>query len=213
MLAALQDWFDRLLAPVPGLLLISAGMLMVGAAVLMPSWLEIRELAWKRDLMKVQSEKLAQQAGNYRDFDAALAADDPVLLERLAFYHLHLKPVGATPLVSPPRATNVSMRGGQRTAVPVWQAGVPTIEQMLHQPLPRPGVDTPVYQPIKTRLVQITTGPMRLIVILAGLVCLGAGLIAPNPRHPGHERHALEWAGSDFVPAVLEDDDFTPAAP
>ncbi|MCC7191953.1 MAG: hypothetical protein IT444_04130 [Phycisphaeraceae bacterium] len=213
MFAALTDWFDRLLAPVPGLLLISAGMLMVGAAVLMPSWLETRELTWKRELMKMQSEKLEQQANNYRDFNKALATDDPVLLERLAFYHLHLKPVGATPLVSQPRATNASIRGRQTTAVPVWQAKIPTIEQMLHQPLPQPGVNTPVYQPIKTRLVTLTTGPMRFVVILAGLACLGAGLIAPNPRKEIHKRHALELPNSDFVPAVLDDDDFSHAMP
>jgi hypothetical protein len=183
MLAAFQDRIDRLLAPLPGLLLIFAGMLMVGAAVLMPPWLESREMAWTLGLMHAQAEKLSEQAQGYREFNAALAADDPVLLERLAFYELRLKPAGSTPLVAQARVSTASLRPGRHApATPIAQAGSPTIDQMLHQPLPRPGVNTPRYQPIKTRLVRLTTGPMRFLVIAAGLLCLGAGLIAPNPR-------------------------------
>lgn len=171
MFDSTQRFLDRLLAPLPAHLFIISGMTLLGLAMVMPAWLESRELAWRVSLMKVQAERLSEQAKGYREFNDALAADDPVLLERLAFYHLRLKPAGSEPLMAAFPAST--------TARTPTAAATPSIEQMLHRPLPDPGNTTTPYQPPRTRLVLLTTGPMRMGVILAGALCLLAGLTSP----------------------------------
>src|SRR5688572_27063739 len=98
MLAALRNTVDRASAPLPGYLLIFSGMALLAMALMVPAWMESRELAWQVSLMELQAKRLADQENSYREFNTALAEDDPVLLERLAFYHLRLKPAGSTPL-------------------------------------------------------------------------------------------------------------------
>ena len=100
MWESIERFIDRVLAPVPAHLLIISGMLLLGMTVVMPAWMETRELGWQVALMKVQAQRLDEQEQSYRKFNDALAADDPVLLERLAYYHLHLKPAGSATLTA-----------------------------------------------------------------------------------------------------------------
>ncbi len=109
--------------------------------------------------MQIQARSLSDQDRAYRQFYQALSRRDPILLERLAFHHLRLKPAGAQNLMAVSSAHNPD-----------------TIESWLHEPLPRIGVELPALQPVQTRLVRITTGPMRLPLLGVGVLCLVAGL-------------------------------------
>lgn len=161
----------------PGWLLVLCGLAIVGAAVLIPAWLEVRQLTWQHDVMALQAGQLETQAQGYERFREALASDDPVLLERLAYVHLRLKPAGVTPLFA------TSSRRGQEASILDPSA---SIDAWLHTPLPQEGVDYRPYQPIQSRMVRLTTGLSRLVVLGAGLCFIAAGLAAtpmPDDRH------------------------------
>lgn len=189
--AVARAWSERAAtgsAGLPGWMLMLCGLAIVGAALLIPPWLEVRQLAWQKQVMELQATQLETQAHTYERFREALASDDPVLLERLAFVHLRVKPVGVEPLAVP------VLRGGG--------AGIlepsASIDAWLHTPLPREGVDYRPYQPIQSRLVRLTTGLSRLVLLGAGLCFVAAGLMAtpwPDDSHLRPElRHARRGA-------------------
>lgn len=176
---------ERVAAALPGWVLLVCGVAVAGAAVLVPSWLEVRQLRWQQEVMEMQARQLQQQASGYERFREALAADDPVLLERLAFVHLRVKPAGVSPLVVPVSqrggpGVGVLRRGADHGAMPELTLLDPSasIDAWLHTPMPREGVDYQAYQPIQSRLVRLTTGISRLVLLVAGLCFVAAGLWA-----------------------------------
>jgi len=76
-------------------LLMVAGMAMISGVVLAPTWLEVREIQAQRDLLRLQAEHMAQSAEAFRRVSRAIEARDELLLERLAYDHLRLRPEGA----------------------------------------------------------------------------------------------------------------------
>jgi len=176
------------------------GMALIAMTLLTPAWVQCRQLNWHRQLMRVQADRLAQQEQAYRQFDQDLESHDPVLLQRLAFSYLHLKPAGTTILT-----THVARQDGsdrwwdypindrgykisRLDSAPTMGRAIDTgstIENWLHVPLPRVGVDYLAMQPLRTTLVRLTTGPAWLLLIGLGVYCLVVGLIRP------HEHAAL----------------------
>ncbi len=173
---------DRsLIAELPAWMLLLSGMAILGATVLMPAWIESQYLAWQLDVMRRQTDALAQQVGAYRTFHQAVRDRDPVVLKRLAFHQLRARPSGASlllpaersaprlpadlpaPFVRPPSELERTDHGS-------------FIEAWLHQPLPRVGQEIAPFRVTATRLVRLTLGPSRLIVALFGVVCLLAAL-------------------------------------
>ena len=163
---------DRAAAWLPGWLFLAAGLALLALVLLTPAWLNHRDLAWQRDLMRLQVQQMERQAQRYADFHDALAAEEPVLLQRLALMQLGLTPADKTPLW---------MGGRDSAAVDAW----------LAQPLPRVGVDVPAPRPIDSRLTRLTTGLPRTLLITAALACVLAGVWAtptgsiPLPRGRG----------------------------
>lgn len=219
MLRPLWRFTERVLAPLPGWMFLISGMAIVGLALLVPTWMEWRELKWRLDLMRLQTQRIVEQHDRFKQFNEALASDDPILLERLAFYHLSLKREGLTPLqvgtVAAPAKPLISRtsnpapdarpgrrtpttRGDQPDIIPALAnrtiaPPTPAIEDLLERQLPVPGVDYPAYTPVQSRLVRITTGQLRLPLIAAGLLAILAGLYMPTPA----PRNVFEEASDD----------------
>ncbi len=61
-------------------------------------------------------------------------------------------------------------------------ASTPSVEEMLQQPLPEPGVNYPGYLAVNTRLVRITTSWRCAPLIAAGILAILAGIYMPTPE-------------------------------
>lgn len=172
-------WIDTL----PGWLFTAAGAALLAVVVLTPAWLDQHEAAWRLGVMRAQANALASQRNNYETFAAALQADDPVLLERLALTHL-----------------NLSLEG--KHAVRLTQpasAGTADVGAWLAVPQPVIGRDLPAYAPPTNRLVRVATGPGRPALLAIGLACLIGGIFyGPGSRRerygPAPQPHAPHTA-------------------
>lgn len=167
----------------PGWLYLLAGLTLLAMALLTPTWQANCELTWQRDLMRLQAQRLERQARNYQQFHAALVAEDPILLERLVFIHLHQQPQGKQPLEE---AGPLTVAGPAAQAqASLWQdlalsSGLgelsAAVDAWLAEPLPVVGVDIAPPKPVNSRLTRLTQGPSRLVMLVAALACLAAGV-------------------------------------
>ena len=171
---------DRLTAALPGWLLLLGGLSLLGLMLLTPAWVQNREIAWQRDVMRLQTQHLERQQQRYQDFQNALAMDDPILLERLAFAQLRQKPVGQE-LLLPTGDGQADVLEG------IDAAG--SIDAWLWEKMPEVGQEIPPYQPLDTRLTRLAQGERRLFVMTAGLLCAAGGLwMGAGRQRPGKSR-------------------------
>lgn len=148
--------------------------------------------------MKLQADGLQTQEQAYRRFFTALKSKDPVLLERLAYHQLRLKPTGVlvfnppAQAVAPPEHWQREGSAAANDPQMVTPAGrgagsaaqfYDTVENWLHTPLPQVGVDYAASPDLSSRMIRLTTGPKRLAVMIGGALCLLAGLVWST----GHE--------------------------
>ncbi len=173
---------ETLLTALAGWLPVLAGGALLGMTLVTPEWMGWRELLWQRDMLVLQSEGLAEQRASYAGFADALAADDPVLLERLALTQLRYKPVGKRLLDGVGQGFGPGVVEGEVVAVgnpglANGQARSPgVIEAWLSTPQPVVGRDIEALKPMNTRLTRLTTGHSRFVLMGVGLVCLLVGL-------------------------------------
>jgi hypothetical protein len=176
---------ETLLTALAGWLPVLGGMTLLAMVLITPSWMGWRELLWQRDMLRLQAESLAEQRVTYETFNEALVADDPVLLERLAFTHLRYKPTGKRLLegVSPENGADVvSVWASEgelvegRSGLSGTVGGGEIIEHWLASPQPMVGRDIAPLRPINTRLTRLTSGPSRYVLMAVALICLLAGL-------------------------------------
>ncbi len=181
---------ETLLTALAGWLPVLAGAALLGMTLVTPEWVGWRELLWQRDMLRLQAEGLEKQRAGYSAFHEALTADDPVLLERLAYTHLRYKPADKQLL----DGVGDGYSGGEVVAVghrdqrwgdgpgavnPVAGAdspGAEVIESWLSTPQPVVGRDIPALKPMNTRLTRLTRGSSRYVLLLVGIICLVAGL-------------------------------------
>jgi hypothetical protein len=196
----------ELACQLPDWVFLATGLAILTAALLVPPYLELRQLLWQRGLQAKQYQTMVQQTRDYRAVVRALDAHDPVLLERLAYPYLHLKPAGATPLlVSGPGAP-----ADRFAPVDTW----------LQRPMPRVGVDYPAYAPLEAPWLRYVTGSLRLPAIKVGIILIFLSLI-PVTRPRGLRRAAApvpSAAGSatrvvDMDPALAPTPYVPPAPP
>ena len=178
---------QRLAAHLPGWVFVISGLTLIGLTVLLPVKRNLDQMQWRRELMRVQAGRMGEQETAYGQFHAALASDDPILLQRLAYYQLHLKPAGTEPLLPPPALSS-------RSATPAdsgsqWQH-TPTIEALLHRPLPWEGAGRRPPQPPDSRLNRLTRGPKRLVIMAIGLVFVYVGMLLPIDRGEAQQAEA-----------------------
>ena len=169
--------WERVGDALPGLLFLVSGLALLAAVTLVPAWIVHHEHTWRLTVMQAQAAALSEQTGRYEAFAAALADDDPVVLERLAMTHLRLGMAGKTPLWVRPLEQETGDVG-----------------EWLSVPQPQLGRDVPRYVPPTGRLVRLTTGPGRPALLGVSLMCIVAGVLF-NPRS-GEETAAVAGAGS-----------------
>ncbi len=181
---------ETLLTALAGWLPVLGGITLLGMTLITPEWVGWRELLWQRDMLRLQAEGLKTQRASYETFHEALAADDPVLLERLAYTHLRYKPADKQFL----DGVGDHYEDGEIVAVghggDAWSAGqshlpqaasvtpskADMIESWLSQPQPVIGQDIPALKPMNTRLTRLTRGASRYVLLAVGIICLVAGL-------------------------------------
>ena len=192
---AVDGFFERL----PGWMFLVCGLTLLGFVVITPAWQECRELEHQKLVLELQTQRIAEQAQAYESFQAAMKNDDPVLLERLAFYHLRLKPVGAMPLmgqagIEPPARTRpllVSDKKVPRGPTPEaanaevakrLSESLISVEAWLQKPLPKEGIDYPKLQEPKSKLARWSLNPGSRNMMLGGALVLVVLGLAPTRR-------------------------------
>jgi len=146
-----------------------AGVGVIGLALLAPTALEVRQLHARRAAAKGAHAQLTAEKANYVRFVRSVRRGDRLLLQRLALQELHLKPAGARTIeLISTRRPPVEQRASY---VPWLDAGQATATE------PQPAPDAPWPIAADSTLVRLTTGPSRPLVLVAGCVLVGMGLI------------------------------------
>jgi len=183
---------ERFLAALPAWLLVTGGMLMLSAALLVPAMIDTQRLTHQRDHMREQAAAMEKLAGNYKSFHLALQENDPVVLERLAYAQLRRKPAGSEPLlvaVNPGQPVTpqgwmrtTSVRGSANAAASTTQLAEPppevaSVESLIGDPAIIATADMPLYEPPRGRIIRLTTGSMRVGFMIAATGLVIAGLM------------------------------------
>jgi len=197
---------ETLFIALTGWLPLLGGLALLGMTLLTPEWLGWRELVWQRDMLKLQAESLETQRVSFAQFHEALEADDPVLLERLAYTQLRYKPAGtelindiqltAGPVGAPEGMAGI---GGGWAVAPAnlpGQGPTDVIESWLASPQPVVGKDIQPLRPINSRLTRLTRGPSRHVLLIVAVLCLIAGLL-PDSGEEGEAADADLAGGLD----------------
>jgi hypothetical protein len=158
-----RNHIQHLLTHLPGWLFLTAGLALVSLTVLMPARQDLVQLKGKLKLMQTQADHMGTQESAYQRFHLALRTDDPILLSRLAYHQLHLKPAGSDLLED--QADQAA-----------------TIASLLHTPMPAHQAASSAKP--QSRLVRLTCGPQRLGVLAVGILCICAGLMLPIEKNP-----------------------------
>lgn len=157
-----QPIADQLLTHLPGWLFLVAGVAMVSLTVIMPTRQHLVQLKGQLHQMRTHAKHMGDEESAYQRFHLALRTDDPIVLRRLAYHELHLKPVGSDSMDDPSSSAS-------------------TVHDLLSQPQPaRP--DTIALERSPSRLVRLTCGPQRLGLMAVGMMCICAGLLLPIKR-------------------------------
>lgn len=150
-----------------GWLLLLLGAAIVAAAVLAPAWLDVQRVAAQHARLHRHAQRLRIQQRNYGDFVRAIQRGDPMLIRRLAWDQLNLKPVGAR--VLRPAGLNPVDRSA---TIDRWvQPDLPPLRR------PAEGLAVP-----ETRLTRLLTGEPRPWVIAFGGWLMLTGLMLTPPR-------------------------------
>jgi hypothetical protein len=162
----------RLFGQILSLAMLIVGVGLVTAVILMPTHLENREMEWQRQFLALQAERIGEQDKAYQQSLEALDRGEPILLERLAYEYLNLKPAETT-LVD--QNLRIAEDGTKETK---------RVEDWIRRRLPQVGVDLPPLPQLashEARLAHVATGRARLPMLILGSALLILGLILPGP--------------------------------
>ncbi|MBI1375041.1 MAG: hypothetical protein GC159_20170 [Phycisphaera sp.] len=164
---------DRL--DVGGWLLLLSGVAIVAATVLVPTWRSVLEMQAQVDQLQVRCDLLHRQLENYNAFKREYEAGNPLLMQRLAWQQLRLKPPGAEMLDSVQLSAELKP---EPVNVEQWVQPMDVIETPYvhgNDPLR----DAPF---IHSRLAALITGPHRPYVLaLGGFLILLSLVLNPTP--------------------------------
>ena len=206
---------NRVLAHFIGWASLAIGAALVAMVVLVSPWLELHYTQWERGWMEACARSQQEQVEAYEHFASALASNDPVLLQRLAYHHLRLKPSRAQ-IVSLPggdfalAGTNLTSGNEAVEPLPLTRAGDAhsgLVEQWLHKSYPVVGLDYPAYEPPDNMAIRLATGGKRILLLVLGGVFLLCGLQMPGPKPaaaPALPTPATDDA-DEFVTAEIDD--------
>ena len=96
----MRTWLSHVLgrleqADIGGWCLLIAGVGVLGITLLLPAWHELQIMDAQQDRLNGELADLAHQHVNYTKLIQAVQHADPMLLERLAWHELNLKPADA----------------------------------------------------------------------------------------------------------------------
>jgi len=149
--------------------LLAAGCLVMGFAVLMPTWRSCVALAHERDALRQQLGRLQDARRSLEQQVAAAKADHPVLMQRLAMQELGLTPRGARIIVDAPAPPPIATLppGARGTSSPTFG------------PVANPPADRG-----PSLLARLTTGPSRLAMLGIAALAVLTALLLLQPRRP-----------------------------
>ena len=170
-----------LLRALPGWLCLLGGLALIALAVLTPAWVSSRSLAQQHQVMAAKARRAEARVERREQFLAALDRGEPLLLERLAYLELRLRPADKRPLLMRGRASQPEpllspvMAKPREATAQLVPAG-----RFAHRPPPtRLAKQSAVPE---TRLTRLTTGHSRWWLLAAGVLCAVGGLLAGNGR-------------------------------
>jgi len=164
-----------------GWLLLACGMVLLGTSVLVPGWITATKLAQQQHMLRAQVRQLGDQEKAYRQFHAGLDQRDPVLLQRLAYRHLYLKPVGTKMLLISTMYPGSAIRTKPHVQETKNNSFTPVdigVGKWLDQPITNPATETMVTE-VQSRLASVVQGPARVTLVASGLICIVMGLMMP----------------------------------
>ena len=184
----------KLLDTLPGWVCLLGGAVLLALFIWTPQWLACRETGWQRDLMRAQAAALTEQRDRYAQFLAALEADDPVVIERLAFTELRRKRVGqqfhgtgddvllASNTQFIPDDPSADAHGFELSALSSTMPG--SVHDWLEVPMPVVGRDIQPLAPVESHLTRIVAGPFRILAVVfaVGVMLMGVLLQVRQPN-------------------------------
>ncbi|MDG1838866.1 MAG: hypothetical protein P8I91_08710 [Phycisphaerales bacterium] len=146
----------RLLAVLsPGWPFLLGGVLVVGAAMLLPAWRDVQSVRFERDQLAAQVDTASQRLAATYSIRESLRRDDAELKQRLIAWQHNRLPVGDIAL-----------------AREIYTAGVlGWIDSTV------PAVAEVAIPPVPTRLERLVSGPSRLWMLGAGVLMVFVGLV------------------------------------
>ena len=152
--------------------MLAGGLALLAMATLTPAWLELNRLDEQRARMQQQARAMTDQTGRYDAFLAAVLADDPVLIERLAYTQLRLEPVGR-------HSVAMGNDGATRGELPPGD-----IDRWLRvEPV---SASASLVAAPSSRLTRLAGGTMRFGLMGVGMICLVSGFWwGPRPEEHG----------------------------
>ncbi len=191
------------------------GIAVIGVIAVTPAQHRLDHAKWYQGFVELYAQRQHEQVRNYERFSSALSAGDPVVLSRLAFTHLRLKPEGAE-LVSVPQTDfgNTTYHVSDQPAFidsPEMSSDLTStdryhlalIEQWLHTSEPVVGIDYAHFQPRRDLVSRLATGTFRIPLLVIGAMLIWAGLMMPGSRRTD-EADAGEWDDEDWVEGELD---------
>lgn len=201
------------------------GIAVIGAIVVTPAQQQLDRAQWYHGFVKLYAQREHEQVRNYERFSSALSAGDPVVLSRLAFTHLRLKPEGSELVSVPmtdfgnttyhvsdqpsfidsPDASDVS---DDLTSSDRYHLAL--IEQWLHTNEPVVGIDYLHYKPRQDTVSRLATGPAKVPLLAIGAMLIWAGLMMPGGK-PSGEASSIEDEFEEEYEDEFEDDGWVQA--
>lgn len=205
---------NRVVAHLIGWASLGIGAALIAMVMLVSPWLELHYAQWERGWIEACAKTQQDQVEAYEHFASALSSNDPVLLQRLAYHHLRLKPSRAQ-IVSLP-GTAGALAGANLTSgneavepLPLTRAGDSRsglVEQWLHKAYPVIGIDYPAYGAPDHMAIRLATGPKRILLLALGGLFLLCGLLMPGPA-PALAPASVSLENDDeFVDAEIDED-------
>ncbi len=187
---------ERTLAATPGWLYLAVGLALLSGAVLVPPWLDCREMAATCRTMREQAGRLDAERRRYATLVDSLAADDPVLLERLMYLQWRMKVRGKELVSDPmPDPAGLGRESLNDTVVMMWPEAEVNLFALSSA---RPSVSAAPTPPIdagSSRLTRLLSGTSRVLVVISAALCIAGGLLW-GPSSPRQAReHAIASPG------------------
>ena len=178
------DFIDRI--DLAGWTLTLSGMIVIAVTALTPAYLKTRAIEAQTVVLRQIADRTRTHHENYIAFNQALHANDPLLLERLAWHHLRMQPEGSQEMI---QTVDVGI--------------VPSVDQWV-APHTRIHVPDEIQLP-DSHLVRLVTGEPRPWVLGFGAWLVLTGLLI-NPVVRARREATQEDNDDDLDDAPWETD-------